>query len=296
MFKRISLSFFVAIVLAFYTYNSQAVTSYCVMDLKTGTVLDSKNLHKQIYPASLTKMMVFYIVLKSLKEGRIALADVLYDFETKYAKKGFIIDLSSSANHDRYSISIFEILNALMTYSLNNAGWILAEEIYGKHGTFLNIMNNQAAQMNMTKTKLANLDGLFHASNVSTAYDMAILLKKIYDDFYEYLPIMNGYIFFKNGKSYEKASMIDRDMVGIVATKTGFISQSGQNIATIFEKGNKKIGIVVIGANSDYIERNIYVGELLAKNLSQSDIVWNMEQKKMNQGRNLLEFIKELTK
>lgn len=296
MFKKISLFFILAISLALKTYNANAITSYCVIDLETGAVMDSKNLHKQIYPASLTKLMVFYVALDAIKEGRIALSDVIYDFDKKYAQKGLVIDFASSLNVNHYQVSMFEILNTLMTYSLNNAGWIIAEEVYGKYDTYLNIMNAKAKNMNMNNTNFANLDGMFHKNNYSTAYDMSVLLKRIYEDHHDYLPMMNAYSFFKNGKNYAKRSMIDRDMVGIVATKTGFINQSGQNIATIFERNGKKLGIVVIGATPDYVERNIYVGELLAKNLSQKELTWNMEEKNNNQGKNLLDFIKEVTK
>ena len=267
MFKKISL----ALTFTLLNLNCHAVTekSYFMLDIGTKTILDSKNSDRKIYPASLTKLMVAYIVLENVKNKKLTISDSILDFYDPDISDGIIVNKEQKIN-----TSIFESLNAMMTHSSNDCGWILAHEILKKYDTFVSKMNQTAQELGMNNTNFTNLDGLFDKENYSTARDIGILMYAIQRDFPEFLPFLNNQQLFKNGQVYEKKTTIDNDMYGIIASKTGYIDASGRNLAVIFKSKNSNAVIVSIG-NDSYVEANMKIAKLLKKNIKTEELEIN---------------------
>ncbi len=203
------------------------VTSAIAIDTTQGNVLFSLEKDKIIYPASLTKLMTAYIVFKFIKKGSIGLYDNV---------RGF---------------SVHSLLRSMIVESDNNSTALLATEIAGSIASFVDIMNEESKIMLLKSTHFTNPTGLFDSNHYSTATDIAKIAAKIFYDFPEYVKFFNIYSYVdQNNLFSEKATIVEKNINGIIGSKTGYISASGFNICMWGIYNKSVIFTVIIGASS----------------------------------------------
>ena len=122
---------------------------------KSGKILFSDNANAKAYPASCTKLMTALLVLEDVSAGKYALtskatASVLATFE----------EPSSVGIKPGQSMTIEDLLTALMVKSANDAAVVLAENSAGSIEAFIARMNARAAQLGMSNTYYDSPNGL----------------------------------------------------------------------------------------------------------------------------------------
>jgi len=142
------------------------------MEASTGMILYSTNADEIKYPASITKIMTALIVLEHTTDfdERISFSD----------RAVFSIPRNSShiAMDVGETLTVYEALYGLMLESANEVSLALAEHVAGSIEDFVDLMNRRARALGAYNTYFANPSGLPGAGHVTTAYDMALIMRE----------------------------------------------------------------------------------------------------------------------
>ena len=150
-------------------YTSAAVV---VMDADTGIVLYGSDHNTQLYPASTTKVMTALIVLEHV-------SDLSERIEFSYNSIWSIPRNSSHIYMDvGETLTVYQALYALMLPSANEVSIALAEHVAGTVEQFSDLMNRRAASLGAVNTHFVNPSGLPGTGHVTTAYDLALIMRE----------------------------------------------------------------------------------------------------------------------
>ncbi len=223
--------------------------SAVLMDAKTGQVLYEKNMHMQLYPASITKILT---ILLGLEHGN------LQDMVTMSREAVFSILRGSShiALQDGEQITLEQALMAAMLPSANDASNGIAEHISGSDSEFAQFMNQRAREAGALNTNFVNPHGLPNESHVSTAYDMAIITRAALqnDKFREIFGTVRYTIPPTNKQPKSRDLWSEHRMLttnkyyyqGVVGGKTGYTQISQNTLVTAARRGERELIVVVM--------------------------------------------------
>lgn len=150
----------------FQIYSSGSV----LIDAKTGKVLLQKDMNKQLYPASTTKILTAILAIEKL------------DLNSKLtASRSAVMAIPSGYSNAGIkageTLSVSDLLEMFLIHSANEVGYIFAEEISGNIDNFVNLMNQKTTELGCTNTHFTNPSGIHDVNHYSTAYDMALIAK-----------------------------------------------------------------------------------------------------------------------
>lgn len=147
--------------------NVSAEAIYSV-EVSTGKVLFEKNAHEKKFPASTTKVMTALLVLENCE---------LTDKATASYNAISIIPNGYSTAHIQVgeTLTIEDLLYALMLPSANEAANILAEHVAGSISSFATMMNTRAEELGCENTHFVNPNGIHNDDHYSTAYDLYLI-------------------------------------------------------------------------------------------------------------------------
>lgn len=138
-----------------------------LMDGRTGKILYSKNEHTQYEPASTTKVMTALVVLENVK-----LTDKVTVGENPPLVDGSAIGIQKG---EIYTVE--ELMLGLLLESGNDCAEALAEYVSGSNQEFAKLMNAKAKELGALNTNFMNPSGLHEDGHVTTAYDLALIMK-----------------------------------------------------------------------------------------------------------------------
>ena len=239
------LAVFVALVVLAGAGNAGAQGPSILFDPATGEVLSQDRAGEPWYPASLTKLMTAYVIFGKLRDGRLTL-------EQKLAVSPLAASMPPSKIGMRpgSSVSVDFALQTLLVYSANDMAYVLAEGAGITKQAFVAEMNATANRLGMTGTHFVNPNGLFEPRQVTTARDLAILVSAIlreYPDRAHYFS--QPYVAVGKRRLANRNSLI-RQMPDADGMKTGFVCNSGFNLAASATRDGRKLAAVVLGAPS----------------------------------------------
>ena len=222
--------------------------AYVVMDNDTGRVLSSKNPEKEKLIASITKIMTTIIALENgeLNSVRKVGSEVLKAY-------GSAIYISLEEE-----MSLKDLLYGLMLRSGNDAAIEIAYHISGNMENFVKLMNQKAYELGMTHTNFVNNHGLEEedgTGNISTAYDMAILMRYALNNptFREIIKT-KSYTAKTEGKTYvwQNKNKLLKTYDYNIGGKTGFTERARRTLVTASEKNNKICIVVTLNDGNDF--------------------------------------------
>ena len=150
-------------------YSSAAVVVMCA---DTGLMLYGSEHNTEMYPASITKIMTALIVLEHVQ-------DLHERIEFSYNSIWSIPRTSSHIAMDvGETLTVYEALYGLMLSSANEVSVALAEHVAGDVDSFAKLMNSRAAELGAINTFFVNPSGLPDVGHVTTAYDMALIMRE----------------------------------------------------------------------------------------------------------------------
>ena len=146
-------------------------TSYVLLDSQSGDVLMGRNIHDRLEPASTTKIMTVLLALENLDpEQTINITTPMYEpIPEGYQKLGIT---------DGEQVLARDLIYASLLMSANDAALALAIAVGGSENEFLNMMNERAAEIGCTDTHFTTSYGLADINNVTSAYDLALILQE----------------------------------------------------------------------------------------------------------------------
>ncbi|MFA5787309.1 MAG: D-alanyl-D-alanine carboxypeptidase family protein [Actinomycetota bacterium] len=219
--------------------------SSILFDLDTGSVFAMKSAEATRPPASLTKILTGLVVLQQLPvDELVTIVDA--DVQTYGTRVGVV---------PGETFSVEQLLEGLLMASGNDVALALARAAgQGDASRFVQMMNDEAARLGATATRVTNASGLDHPSHRTSARDLAIFTRQAMANpvFARIVATKRSSITHKNGKVQEIANhnkLLTRypQATGI---KTGWTETAGHCLAASATRDGRRLAIVVLGDNS----------------------------------------------
>jgi len=232
-----------------------------LIDAHTGTVLYSKNPDDEIPPASLTKLMTMHLVMKEIEEGRASYDEIVP------------ITVESWAQNQPYRSSLMflepgqivtlrEILLGLAVVSGNDAAVAAALRLAPTVNEFADKMTTEARRMGLKVTRFIDSSGISE-NNMTTAAEFASFCRQYlmmhpqsltnFHSVPEFAYPMAANVREKNRGNprtivQENRNTLLKIFPGVDGFKTGFIDESGYNIALTAQRNKTRFICVILGA------------------------------------------------
>ena len=222
--------------------------SAILMEKETGTVLFAKDEHKQLEPASVTKVMTLLLTMEAVDSGQLKYDDMVTASAHACSMGGSQIWLKENEQ-----LSVSDMLKAVCVVSANDCAVALAETVAGSEDAFVERMNRRAAELGMRDTTFQNATGLPAAGHVTSAYDIALMSRELilnHPDIRQYTTIWMDTL--RNGESQlVNTNRLVRFYEGATGLKTGSTDSALYCLsATAEREGMELIAVVMKGATS----------------------------------------------
>ena len=220
--------------------------SYYLMDADTGVVLSEHRSDLRLPMASTTKIMT---CLLALEKGDLTAS-------YRIPREAVGIEGSSVYLVEGESLTLEELLYALMLESANDAAVAIALCVGGSVEAFTEMMNDRAAEIGMVNTHFCNPNGLPEEEHYSSARDLSLLM----------CVAMRNPVFatisscetkmissFDGKKRYlSNHNRLLRTYEHCIAGKTGFTKTAGRCLVTAAEQNGKMLICTTLGAPNDW--------------------------------------------
>ncbi|CAM2795057.1 D-alanyl-D-alanine carboxypeptidase family protein [Paenibacillus sediminis] len=220
--------------------------SAVLMDMETGTVLYSKNAEKEMYPASITKIVTAIVALENS-----SLDDVVTVTKDARNEDGTRIYLEEGEQK-----TMRELLYGMMLNSGNDAATAIAEHIDGTKERFADRMNQFVRdKAGATHSQFRNPNGLPDPEHYTTALDMANIARYAMKN-----PVFREIVSTKTmpweGKEWKSMLSNHNKMLwnyeGATGIKNGYTQAAGQTLVTSAKRnGMELIGVVLNAPSSE---------------------------------------------
>ena len=231
-----------------------------LVDETTGAILYQKNIHRELYPASLTKIMTCLLTLKTIDSGKLSLDQKIT--APAAAFEGLDPDGSTAGIQEGEVLTVRQLLYCLMVVSANEAANILAVTVGGTVDKFVAMMNEEAKSLGCKNTHFANPIGLQDDQHYTSAWDLYLITEEglKYSEFMKIcntsdivIPATNlskqRHLYNTNYLicSYRATGYLYKDAHGI---KTGSTSDAGHCLVSTATRRSMKVISVILGAES----------------------------------------------
>ncbi len=227
-----------------------------LMNAETGMILYAKNPHHLKYPADITQMATFLYALKKGLRG----ADEIVICPRHCLKR---ITPKKACDHQikpGKKISLQELFNHMLHTSGHVAAHCIAHHVGGTTSQFVQGMNEYLKEIGCKNTHFLNPHGAYSPKHVTTAYDMAVVMREILKNrcafdmgpmrcstlFQEFVrskntPIQTGQFFYPN----------------VLATKNGWHKSGNYTFVGVAEqKGRTLIAVLMDSTGSSQRDRD----------------------------------------
>ncbi len=225
-------------------------SKYVAVMSEDGTILFGKNEEKKMNPASMTKLMTALLVVENepdlSKLVQVSQKTMDYTYEEEGSNAGFVVDEKAS---------ILDMLYGVLLPSGAESSVTLAEHIAGSHEDFVDMMNERAEELGMSKTHFTNCVGFYNKEHYTTTKDIAVLLNKcLQNDLLKEIMSQKSHTVGKTNKHkqgftffstvFKKVKKVNLSGIEFLGGKTGYTDESGQCLASAAEINGKQYILV----------------------------------------------------
>ena len=229
-------------------------------------MLEEVNADQPRHPASLTKMMTLYLTFEALRDRRITL-----DTPVPVSPHAASMEPTKLGLVPGSRLTVEQAILGLVTKSANDAASALGELLGGSEDRFAQMMTLRARALGMSHTTFTNASGLPDPDQWTTARDLAILSRRLINDFPGYYRYFSTPSFAWHRQVIINHDNMLRTYPGADGLKTGYTDASGHNLVTSAVRGGVRLVGVVLGAASNG-ERDIHMASLLDHGFEQMDV------------------------
>lgn len=225
-----------------------SASSYIVMDMDSGRVLEGKNIDKVSLIASTTKILT---AITAIEYGNLEDIVKINEDVLKAYGSGIYVQVGEELVLD-------DLLYGLMLRSGNDAALAIASYVGGSVDNFVYFMNEMAINIGMKNSTFVNPSGLEESdgrANYSTVYDMALLTKyamqnKDYQRITgtKEITIKSSY---KTYKWYNKNKLLI-NYEYCTGGKTGYTMKAKRTLVTTASKDNMNLIVVTFNDGNDF--------------------------------------------
>ena len=232
-----------------YSFDIKA-PSVILQDFLSGEILYEKDADREIYPASMTKIMTSIIAFEMLKNNEISLDDKFLVSEKawKLSTAGY----SSMFIMVGDQVSVENLLRGIIVASGYDACIALAEGIAGSEEEFALIMTSKAKEIGMENTNFSNSSGINDPDNYSTLKDILIMSNYLIQNFPNYYRYFNEKEFTWDRTGGDPITQGNRNPllyknIGADGIKTGYLAVEKYSLASSVERNGRRLVAVSSG-------------------------------------------------
>jgi len=235
-----------------------SAAAYVLYDADSGSILLGKDYDVQKEPASMTKVMTVLLALENLELTEMVtvtheMAVAVNDITSDYVKLGL---------QEGEEISVKDLVYAAVLKSANDCSLVLGMYMGGTEEAFCDIMNDKAVEIGCLNTHFSSAYGLSDPNNVTTPYDMALILNEAVTNtqYSEIAKTLNYTISSTNKYSSPRDITNGNRFVSTttygyeyyIGGKTGFTNSAGHTLCAAARKNNRTlVGCVFNAADAD---------------------------------------------
>ena len=245
------LSFNTGKVLGYDAPPSINASTAITIDVDSKDILFSKDIDKQMYPASTTKLLTA-LLLAEIKNP----TDYLTYSNMAKTQEASSLDLQANSK-----VLSSDALDALLLYSANDIAYMIGENISGDILSFSNLMNSKVLSLNLKNTHFVTPNGLHDENHYSSAYDLSVIARESY----KYPWIMDTMKKEKSVLTLENKDVIElknKNLLlnkdGCIGGKTGFTTPAGKSLVSFYERNGRRIVGVVMNSSKDVNSKNAF--------------------------------------
>lgn len=221
-----------------------AVTAKAVViiDPLTNTILFEKNPHQRLLPASTTKIMTGLIALEVFQPNEVV---TITDADKSIGQTSNLVSGEQ--------ITVENLLYALLVNSGNDAALALARHYPAGYSTFVDRMNQKAAELGLLDTHYTNVSGVEQEAHYSTAADLSRLAKEAMKNslFAQIVGTKSITIQSIDGRFVRKLTNLNQllgKVDGVLGIKTGWTDNAGECLVSFTNRNGHELIIVVLGS------------------------------------------------
>ena len=226
---------------AFETAAPQAI----LIDHQTGTILLEKDSDIPVPPASLSKLMTSYMVFQEIKNGGLALEDLVPVSEKAWRMGGskMFVEVGDQ-------VSVEDLLRGVIVQSGNDACIVLAETISGSEAAFSELMTDKASRLGLSNSTFKNATGWPDPEHKMSVRDVALLTQSIVTSFPEFLPLFAEKEFTYNGIRQGNRNPLLYKNIGVDGMKTGHTKEAGYSLAATATRNGRRLILALTGLDT----------------------------------------------
>lgn len=231
-----------------------------VMDAETGAVLYGKNIDREEYPASITKLLTALLAFQysDMTDEVVITADSLACLGNGYATIGM---------KEGNVISMEQALYAMLLASSNEVAYAVGDTVAKKQGHdyqwFLDEMNRTVKELGGTHTHFVNTNGVHDEEHYTSARDMALVARELFafPEFFtisqtaQYTipasPATEEHVFQQKHRMLVPG--YDEYYEYAVGGKTGYTTDAKNTLVTLADNGEMKLVCVMLNTHSGHI-------------------------------------------
>lgn len=228
--------------------------SAVLIDAETGQVLYDKEMHKQMYPASITKILTVITGLEKLSMTEKMTM-------SHYAVFSLPVGSSHIALDEGEEITMEQAVYAALLMSANDACNGIAEAAAGSVEAFAEMMNETAARAGAKNSNFVNAHGLSDDNHYTTAYDMAMICSyALKNETFRKVFGTYKYVMAPTNEQPEERTFVNQHYMvsvpdmkyeGIIGGKAGWTSVSKCTLVTAAERDGRCLIAVVMKCVKD---------------------------------------------
>lgn len=220
--------------------------AWVLMEVNSGSVVASQNADVALPPASITKLMMNYVMFTRLQAGDVKPSNQVPISEHAWRAEGsrMFADVNTR-------IELGHLLKSTIVQSGNDAAIALAEFTGGSEFAFAQLMNQEAKKMGLKHSNFVNSTGLPAEGHVMSALDIAKLSGAIIKDFPEFYAWYAEKEYTHNNiTQYNRNKLLWKDE-SVDGLKTGFTDAAGYCLVGSAVRDKQRWIAVVLGAKSE---------------------------------------------
>lgn len=250
-----------------------------LMDGETGKVLEEKNSREKIYPASMTKLMAALVAIEHTENWDAAIEIPQEIFARLYMEHASLAGFEPGEK-----VSPEDLLYGMLLPSGAECCTVYAMWLAGDEETFVEWMNEKAAELGLENTHFVNTTGLHDTQHYSTAEDIAVLMCQCLQnetlrsvlsaDVFQTGPtaqhpqglILESTLFQAVAESNsltEKLMELKSAGAVLLGGKTGYTSQAGLCLASFAKIDGREYILVTAGAEGNHYTAPLHIEDAL---------------------------------
>ena len=219
---------------------------YVIMESGTKSFLAGSGSNESFSASHLTKLMTLLLACEKIDQKKLSLKSEITVGERANSQQDPQIWLDNGEK-----IKLSELIKAVTIGNANDACVAISEAVEADEKKFLNLMNQKAKSLGMTKTVYSDCTGVSDKS-VTTAHDTALLCAELLKKDYLFDYFTKWRDFVRGGKTeLVNQNTLVKSYNGITGLKACVSKDGNCIIAASAKRGDMSLVCVAVGSSSD---------------------------------------------